>query len=161
MTILSTAINWNAVFHACRQKRSDPFGQIVHSHHIRRDQHPPSQEARVWCHQLPHSHLISSNSIGQIREIYRKAINIPIQIPGNDDNIGKNCRPISLQCQAAKTLEELLLPKILRHITSTLAKMAFGQNTRHALHCRRSPPKLLPASQEKIRLTEQYSSRSI
>ena len=27
--------------------------------------------------------------------------------------------------------------------------MAFNQNTRHALHCRRSPPTLLPASQEK------------
>ena len=28
--------------------------------------------------------------------------------------------------------------------------MAFGRNTQHALHCRRSPPTLLPASQEKI-----------
>ena len=27
--------------------------------------------------------------------------------------------------------------------------MVFGRNTRHALHCRRSPPTLLPASHEK------------
>ena len=39
--------------------------------------------------------------------------------------------------------------------------MAFGRNTWHALHCRLSPPTLLPASQEKSRLTEQYSLRTI
>ena len=39
--------------------------------------------------------------------------------------------------------------------------MAFGRNTRHALHCRRSPPTLLPASQEESRFTEQcLSTRS-
>ena len=39
--------------------------------------------------------------------------------------------------------------------------MPFGRNSRHALHCRRSPPSLLPAFQEKSRLTEQCLSRSI
>ena len=37
---------------------------------------------------------------------------------------------------------------------STLLNMAFGRNTRHALLCRRSPPTLQPASQEKSRLAE-------
>ena len=32
---------------------------------------------------------------------------------------------------------------------STLHNMAFCRNTRHALHCQRSPPTLLPASQKK------------
>ena len=44
---------------------------------------------------------------------------------------------------------------------SILLNMAFGRNTQHAQQCRRSPPTLLPASQEKIRLTEQCSSRWI
>ena len=39
--------------------------------------------------------------------------------------------------------------------------MAFGRYTRHAQHCRRSPPALLLASNEDNWLTEQYSSRSI
>ena len=39
--------------------------------------------------------------------------------------------------------------------------MAFGRKIRHALHCRRSLPTLLQASEEKSRLTEQCSSRSI
>ena len=57
-----------------------------------------------------------SISTGQIPEILHKAIIIPILKPGKDNNIGKNWRPISLLCPAAKTLEELLLPKILTHI---------------------------------------------
>ena len=39
--------------------------------------------------------------------------------------------------------------------------MAFDRNTRHALHCQLSTPTLLTASQEKSRLTEQCSSRTI
>ena len=54
-------------------------------------------------------------STGQIPEIWHKAIIIPILKPGKD-NIGMNWRPISLLCPAAKTLEKLLLPKILTHI---------------------------------------------
>ena len=50
------------------------------------------------------------------REIWHKAIIIHILIPGKDDNIGKNSHHISLLCSAAKTLEKLLLPKILTHI---------------------------------------------
>ena len=57
-----------------------------------------------------------SISIGQIPEVWHKAIIIPILIPGNGNNIGKNWRPISLQCQAAKTLEKFLRNKILTHI---------------------------------------------
>ena len=40
---------------------------------------------------------------------------IQIIKPGMDNNIGKNRRPISLLYPAAKTLEKLLLPKILTH----------------------------------------------
>ena len=57
--------------------------------------------------------LISS---GQIPEIWHKAIIIPILKLGKDNNIGKNRRPISLQYPAAKTLEKLLLAKILKHV---------------------------------------------
>ena len=49
-------------------------------------------------------------------EMWQKAVIIPILKPGKDNNIGKNWRPISLQCPAAKTLEKLQLPKILAHI---------------------------------------------
>ena len=56
-----------------------------------------------------------SISTGQIPEIWHKAIIIPILIPGKDNNIGKNWRPICLMCPAAKTMEKLLLPKILTH----------------------------------------------
>ena len=41
---------------------------------------------------------------------------IPIVKPGKGDNIGKNCRPISLLCPAAKMLKKQLLPKMLTHI---------------------------------------------
>ena len=43
-------------------------------------------------------------STGQIPEVWHKAIIIPILKPGKDKNIGKNWRPISLLCPAAKTL---------------------------------------------------------
>ena len=57
-----------------------------------------------------------SITTGQIPEIWHKVIIIPILKPGKDNNIGKNWRPISLPCPATKTLEKLLLPKILTHI---------------------------------------------
>ena len=57
-----------------------------------------------------------SISTGQIPEIWHKATIIPILKPGKDNDIGKNWRPISLLCPAAKTLVKLLLPKILTHI---------------------------------------------
>ena len=41
---------------------------------------------------------------------------IPIIKPGMGNNIGKDWGPISLLCSAVKTLEKLLLPKILTHI---------------------------------------------
>ena len=66
-----------------------------------------------------------SISTGQIPEIWHKAIIIPILRPGYDNNIGKNWRPISLLCPAAKTLEELLLPKILTHIPFHPAQHGF------------------------------------
>ena len=46
-----------------------------------------------------------SISSGQMLEIWHKAIIIPILWSGKDNNIGKNRRPISLLCPAAKTLE--------------------------------------------------------
>ena len=52
----------------------------------------------------------------QIPEIWHKAIIISILKPGKDNYIGNNWRTISLICPAAKTLEKLLLPKILTHI---------------------------------------------
>ena len=82
-------------------------------------------------------------STGQIPEIWHKAIIIPILMPGKDDYIGKNWRPIILLCLATKMLEKLLLPKILTHIY-------FGRSTRHAVDSRRSPPTLLQASQKNI-----------
>ena len=41
--------------------KSDPIGQIVHSHQTRRDEHPPPQEAQSWCHQLSYKHHKSHN----------------------------------------------------------------------------------------------------
>ena len=58
-----------------------------------------------------------SISTGQIPEIWHKAIIIPIVKPGKDNKIGKNWRPNSLLCPAAKMLKKLLLPKILTHIS--------------------------------------------
>ena len=64
-------------------------------------------------------------STGQIPEIWHKAIIIPILKLGKDNNIGKNWRPFSLLCPAAKTLEELLLPKNLTHIPFNPAQHGF------------------------------------
>ena len=47
----NAAINRNAAIHACRRKRSDPIGKIVHSHRARRDEHPQPEETRSRCHQ--------------------------------------------------------------------------------------------------------------
>ena len=66
-----------------------------------------------------------SISTGQIPEIWHKAIIILILNPATDNNIGKNWRPFSLLCPAAKTLEELLLPKILTHIPFHPAQHGF------------------------------------
>ena len=51
-----------------------------------------------------------SIATGKIPEIWHKAI------IGNDGNIGENWRPISLLWPAAKTLERVMLLKILTHI---------------------------------------------
>ena len=59
--IPSAAINRNAVFHACRHKRCDPIGQILHSHRSRLDEHPLSQMTPSRYHQLSHKHLQSVN----------------------------------------------------------------------------------------------------
>ena len=64
-----------------------------------------------------------SISTGHIHEIWHKAI-INLK-PDKDNNIGKKWRPISLLCPAAKTLEKLLLPKILTHIPFHPAQHAF------------------------------------
>ena len=66
-----------------------------------------------------------SFSTGQIPEVWHKAIIIPILKPGRDNNIDKNWHPISLLGPAAKTLEELLLPKILTHIPFHPAQHGF------------------------------------
>ena len=50
---------------------------------------------------------------------------IPILKPGKDNNIGKNWRPISLLCPAAKTLDKLLLPKIRTRIPFHPAQHGF------------------------------------
>ena len=52
-------------------------------------------------------------------------------------------------------------PKYRHTSLSTQLNMAIGRYTRHALHCRRSLPILLPAFRQRSRLTEQCSSRSI
>ena len=66
-----------------------------------------------------------SISTGQIPVIWHKAMIIPILEPGKDNNIGKNWRPISQLCPAAKTLEKLLLLKILTHIPFHPAQHGF------------------------------------
>ena len=63
--------------------------------------------------------------------------------------------------EAFRLAKSSCCPKYFHTSLSTLLNMAFSRNTRHALHCQRSPPTLLPASQENSRLTEQCSSRSI
>ena len=67
-----------------------------------------------------------SISTGQIPEIWHKAMIIPILKAGKNNKIGKNWRPISLLCPAAKTLEKLLLPKILIHIPCHPAQHGLG-----------------------------------
>ena len=64
-------------------------------------------------------------STGQIPEIWHKTIIIQIPKPGNDANIGMNWRHTSLLCPATKTLEELLLPKILTRIPFHTAQHGF------------------------------------
>ena len=64
-------------------------------------------------------------STGQIHEIWHKAIIIPILKPGKDNNIGMTWRPNSLLCPTAKTLENLLLPKIRTHIPFHSAQHGF------------------------------------
>ena len=71
-----------------------------------------------------------SNSTGQIPEIWHKSIIILILKPGKDNNIGMNWRPISLLWPAAKTLEKLLLVKILTHIP--LHPAQHGIRTKHS-----------------------------
>ena len=67
-------------------------------------------------------------STGQIPEIWHKAIFIQILKADKDNNIGKNCSPISPLCPAAKTLEKLMLPKILTHIPFHPAQHGFRPN---------------------------------
>ena len=66
-----------------------------------------------------------SISTGQIPEIWHKAIIIPILKPGKANIISKNWRPISLLRPADKTLEKLMLPKILTHIPFHPAQHGF------------------------------------
>ena len=96
-------------------------------------------------------------STGQIPKLWHQAIIIPILKPGKDNNNGKNWRSIGLLCPAAKTLEKLLQPKILTHIPFHHAQ--HGLRPIHSTCTALST--LLPASQEKSRLTEQCLSRSI
>ena len=101
-----------------------------------------------------------SISTGKIPEIWLKAIIIPILWPGKDNNIGINWHQIYC-AQRPRCRKSSCCPKYRHSSLFTMLKMAFGRNTRHALHCRQSPPKLQPVSQEKSRLNEQCSSRSI
>ena len=71
-----------------------------------------------------------SISTGQISEIWHNTIIIPILKTGKDNNIGKKWRPISLLCPAAKTLDKLLLSKILIHIPFNPAQ--HGLQPRHS-----------------------------
>ena len=103
-----------------------------------------------------------SISTGQIPDIWHEVIIIPFPKPGKNCKFDKNWRPFSLQYPAANELENLIQPKKYLHTTSsTRLNIAFGRETRQALQCRRSPPTLLPAYQEKRRLSIRYSSRSI
>ena len=76
--------------------------------------------------------FIMSISTRQIPEIWHKAIIIPILLPGKDNNVGNNWSQVSLLCPAAKTLQKLLLPKILTHIpyphSMTLLRVARGKS---------------------------------
>ena len=101
-------------------------------------------------------------STGQTPDIWHEVIIIPFPKPGKDCIFDKNWRPFSLQYPAANELDNLLQPKKYLHTTSsTRLNIAFGRETRQALQCRRTPPTLLPAYQEKRRLSIRYSSRSI
>ena len=66
-----------------------------------------------------------SISTGQIPEIWHKAIIIPILKPGKDNNIGKNWRPISLLCQAAKNTDTQPFPPC--------STWPSNRNTQHAM----------------------------
>ena len=80
--------------------------------------------------------------IGQIPEILHKAMIIPILRPGKDSNIGKNWRPNSLLFTPDKTLEKLLLPKILKHI--------LFHHTQHGLWPKHSTCTVLSTSTDDI-----------
>ena len=71
-----------------------------------------------------------SITTGQIPEIWHKAIIIPIILPGKDNYIGKNWRPISLLCPADKTLEKILLSIILTHFP--LLPAQHGHRPKHS-----------------------------
>ena len=75
--------------------------------------------------------FILSILTGKIPKIWHKAIIIPILKPGKDNNIGKNWRPISQLCPAAKTLKRLLMQKILTHIPFHLAQ--HGIRPKHSI----------------------------
>ena len=76
-----------------------------------------------------------------------------------NNNIGKNWRPISLAAPNAGKAPAA--QNTNTHPFPPWSTWLSAENTRHALHCQWSPSTLLPASQEKSRLIEQCSSRSI
>ena len=63
-------------------------------------------------------------------EIRHNAIIIPIVLPGKDNSVGKDWSQVCLLCPAAKTLQKLLLPKILTHIPFHAAQHGF--RTKHS-----------------------------
>ena len=116
----SAAINRNAVILACRPKRSDPIGKIVHRHQTTLHLKKLAQGAINYL-----TNIFNLFQLDRYLKAMIKAMIILILKPGKDNNIGMKWRPISLLCPAAKTLEKLLLPKILTHIPFHPAQHGF------------------------------------
>ena len=112
----SAVINWNSVFHACLEKKSDLIGQIFHSYRNRLDVYTPPQEARSWYHQLFNKYITSVNLN------WTDTRNIAQSDDHPDPNIrqGRQHRlelaPHQSTVPMDNSSEELLLPKILTHI---------------------------------------------
>ena len=102
-----------------------------------------------------------SISTEHIPEIWHKAIIIPILKPGKDNNIGKNWRPISLLCPAAKTMEKHMLPKILTHVSFHPAQHGFRPKHSTCTALSTITDDIAARFSRKSRLTEQCSLRMI
>ena len=81
----------------------------------------------------------------QIPAIWKSSLIIPIPKPGKDTSQGTSYRPISLLCLAAKVLESLLLPTIIKYILP--AQDQYGFRREHSVnnrHCSVIQPEEAP-----------------